>query len=217
MDARPGRRRKRAFAGHDPAPRSARPQNRGRPHLRLGQLDHEDHGGACRGSGPTPARHAGGGVLNLRFAQICANLTFNDRPRIRSQSQEARPDPRRPGFIRQRSRQRQSWPTLLWKPLHDVEGPTKGNRPWAASRDAAAAWADSKGPGELIMAFGYRYRLEHQDNGWCLVRFPGIPEALTEGETEKEARADALDCVLAALEGYMKAGKPLPRQGASHS
>jgi antitoxin HicB len=25
------------------------------------------------------------------------------------------------------------------------------------------------------------------------------------------------DCALAALEGYMKAGKPLPRQGASHS
>ena len=67
------------------------------------------------------------------------------------------------------------------------------------------------------MAFGYRYRLEGQENGWWLVRFPGIPEALTEGETEKEARANALDCVLAALEGYMKAGKPLPRQGASHS
>ncbi|MGB9368532.1 MAG: hypothetical protein WCE79_21225 [Xanthobacteraceae bacterium] len=67
------------------------------------------------------------------------------------------------------------------------------------------------------MAFGYRYRLERQDNGWWLVRFLGIPEALTEGETEKEARANALDCVLAALEGYLKAGKPLPRQGASHS
>jgi predicted RNase H-like HicB family nuclease len=67
------------------------------------------------------------------------------------------------------------------------------------------------------MAFGYRYRLERQDNGWWLVRFPGVPEALTEGETEKEARANTLDCVLAALEGYMKAGRPLPRQGASHS
>ena len=67
------------------------------------------------------------------------------------------------------------------------------------------------------MAFGYRYRLERQDNGWWLVRFPGVPEALTEGETEQEARANALDCVLAALEGYMKAGKALPRQGASHS
>jgi antitoxin HicB len=67
------------------------------------------------------------------------------------------------------------------------------------------------------MAFGYRYRLGRQENGWWLVRFPGIPEALTEGETEKEARDNALDCVLAALEGYMKAGKPLPRQGANRS
>ena len=49
------------------------------------------------------------------------------------------------------------------------------------------------------------------------LRFPGVPEALTEGKTEKEARANAVDCVLAALEGYMKAGRPLPRQGAGHS
>lgn len=67
------------------------------------------------------------------------------------------------------------------------------------------------------MAFGYRYTLERQENGWWLVRFPGIPEALTEGETEKEARGNAVDCVITALEGYMKAGKPLPRQGAGHS
>jgi antitoxin HicB len=67
------------------------------------------------------------------------------------------------------------------------------------------------------MAFGYRYKLERQENGWWLVRFPGIPEALTEGETEQEARANARDCVISALEGYMKAGKPLPREGAEHS
>ena len=67
------------------------------------------------------------------------------------------------------------------------------------------------------MAFGYRYTLERQENGWWLVRFPAIPEALTEGETEEEARANALDCVITALEGYMKAGKPLPRAGAGHS
>lgn len=67
------------------------------------------------------------------------------------------------------------------------------------------------------MAFGYRYKLERQENGWWLVRFPGIPEALTEGATEEEARGNAVDCVIAALEGYMKAGKPLPRQGAGHS
>ena len=65
------------------------------------------------------------------------------------------------------------------------------------------------------MALGYRYTLERQENGWWLVRFPAIPKALTEGETEEEARANALDCTLAALEGYMKAGKPLPREGGS--
>src|SRR4051794_17632822 len=67
------------------------------------------------------------------------------------------------------------------------------------------------------MAFGYRYALQRQSNGWWLVRFPGIPEALTEGQTKEKARANALDCVVAALEGYMKAGKPLPRVGAGHS
>jgi antitoxin HicB len=67
------------------------------------------------------------------------------------------------------------------------------------------------------MAFGYRYKLERQQNGWWLVRFPGIPEALTEGATAEEARRNAVDCVTTALEGYMKAGKPLPRQGAGHS
>jgi antitoxin HicB len=61
------------------------------------------------------------------------------------------------------------------------------------------------------MAVGYEYVLERQENGWWLVRFPRIPEALTEGETEEEARTSAIDCVITALEGYMKAGKPIPR------
>jgi antitoxin HicB len=64
------------------------------------------------------------------------------------------------------------------------------------------------------MAVGYRYTLEPQENGWWLVRFPEIPEALTEGETEEEARTNAIDCVTAALEGYMKAGRPIPRPSA---
>jgi predicted RNase H-like HicB family nuclease len=45
------------------------------------------------------------------------------------------------------------------------------------------------------MAFGYRYELERRKNGRWLVRFPEIPEALTEGETEEEARANADDDV----------------------
>lgn len=64
------------------------------------------------------------------------------------------------------------------------------------------------------MAFGYHFVLEPQENGWWLVRFPAIPEALTEGETKAEASANALDCLVVALEGYMKAGRPLPREHA---
>jgi antitoxin HicB len=67
------------------------------------------------------------------------------------------------------------------------------------------------------MAFGYHYTLHRQTNGWWLVRFPGIPEALTEGETKDQARANALDCVIAALEGYMKQGRPLPRTGVGRT
>jgi antitoxin HicB len=66
------------------------------------------------------------------------------------------------------------------------------------------------------MAVGYRYALERQENGWWLVRFPNIPEALTEGETEEEARVNAIDCVVTALEGYMKAGRPVPRPSPQH-
>ncbi len=65
------------------------------------------------------------------------------------------------------------------------------------------------------MAVGYSYRLEREENGWWLVRFPTVPEALTEGETEADARANAADCLLAALEGYIQSGRPLPREAES--
>ena len=61
------------------------------------------------------------------------------------------------------------------------------------------------------MAVGYEYTLERQENGWWFVHFPRIPEALTEGETEEEARTNAIDCAITALEGYMKASRPVPR------
>ncbi len=61
------------------------------------------------------------------------------------------------------------------------------------------------------VAFGYPYKLEKQSNGWWLVRFPDVPEALTEGETKAEAFENAKDCLITALEGYMKASRPIPR------
>jgi predicted RNase H-like HicB family nuclease len=67
------------------------------------------------------------------------------------------------------------------------------------------------------MAVGYEYTLERQANGWWLVRFPRIPEALTEGETEEEARTNAIDCVITALEGVhegRQAGSQTVRAGS---
>jgi antitoxin HicB len=61
------------------------------------------------------------------------------------------------------------------------------------------------------VAFGYPYKLTRQRNGWWLVRFPDIPEALTEGETKQEAFDNARDCLVTALEGYVKAGRSIPQ------
>lgn len=61
------------------------------------------------------------------------------------------------------------------------------------------------------MAIGFRYILEPEENGWQLVRFPELPEALTEGEDAPAAHANVADCLLSALEGYMRAGRAIPR------
>ncbi len=65
------------------------------------------------------------------------------------------------------------------------------------------------------MVSSYRYTLKVQDNGWFLVRFPAVPEALTEGETEEEAVTNAKDCLLTALDGYALAGKALPEDNVA--
>src|SRR6516165_9050184 len=81
-------------------------------------------------------------------------------------------------------------------------------------RFAPPARLDKKRSAGLRVAVGCEYMLERQENGWWLVRFPKIPEALTEGETRDEAHANAMDCLITVLEGYMKAGRPIPRPSA---
>ena len=53
--------------------------------------------------------------------------------------------------------------------------------------------------------------LTRQKDGSILVSFPDIPEALTDGETEEEAMAQAQDCLIAALGGYVVAQRPIPK------
>jgi len=65
------------------------------------------------------------------------------------------------------------------------------------------------------MELAYPVNLSLQDDGSILVTFPGVPEALTDGETEAEALAEALDCLIAALGGYINDRRDIPRPSRS--
>ncbi len=60
------------------------------------------------------------------------------------------------------------------------------------------------------MHFVYPYTVRQSDDGAWQVRFPDVPEAMTEGETEDEAHALATDALLAALGGLAKLKRDLP-------
>jgi hypothetical protein len=55
------------------------------------------------------------------------------------------------------------------------------------------------------MAHAFPYEFEPQERGGGLVQFIDVPEAHTFGLTEADAGGDnALDCLIAALGGYIK-------------
>ena len=60
------------------------------------------------------------------------------------------------------------------------------------------------------MRFVYPYTVRQSNDGAWQVRFPDVPEALTEGETEAEAHALAADALIAALGGLAKLRRDLP-------
>ena len=57
----------------------------------------------------------------------------------------------------------------------------------------------------------YPVSLDRPGDGSVLVSFPDVPEALTEGETEREALEEAEDCLIAALGGYVQERRDIPR------
>ena len=61
------------------------------------------------------------------------------------------------------------------------------------------------------MRLAYPIRLEAGEGAAVLVSFPDVPEALTEGATEREALADAEDCLVAALGGYIEGRRDIPQ------
>jgi antitoxin HicB len=65
------------------------------------------------------------------------------------------------------------------------------------------------------MQFVYPYTVFQSEDGAWQVRFPDVPEALTEGADEAEAHALATDVLLAALGGLMKRKRDIPRPSAA--
>ncbi|MDE0405898.1 MAG: type II toxin-antitoxin system HicB family antitoxin [Nitrospira sp.] len=60
------------------------------------------------------------------------------------------------------------------------------------------------------MQLAYPVMLASQEEGTLFVSFPDVPEALTEGPTEREALAEAEDCLIAALGGYINDRRNIP-------
>jgi antitoxin HicB len=58
--------------------------------------------------------------------------------------------------------------------------------------------------------YSYPATLERDDDGRYLVRFPDIPEALTDGADEDEAIAQAADCLSEALASRIVDGEEIP-------
>ena len=60
------------------------------------------------------------------------------------------------------------------------------------------------------MQLAYPVRLSTDHSGSVLVSFPGVPEALTGGATEREALAEAENCLIAASGGYIDGRRDIP-------
>ena len=60
------------------------------------------------------------------------------------------------------------------------------------------------------LQLAYPVKLDSQAEGTLFVSFPDVPEALTEGPTEREALAEAEDCLIAALGGYINDRRNIP-------
>jgi antitoxin HicB len=68
------------------------------------------------------------------------------------------------------------------------------------------------------MRYVFPATVEQDEDGQFIVSFRDVPEALTSGETLEEALAEAVDCLVVALDGYVDKRKPrpLPRPSRSH-
>lgn len=62
--------------------------------------------------------------------------------------------------------------------------------------------------------FVYPARFRRDAEGCLLVRFPDLPEAITDGADREEALVEAADCLEEAVAGRIARGDPIPRPSA---
>jgi antitoxin HicB len=65
------------------------------------------------------------------------------------------------------------------------------------------------------MRYVYPATIKQDEDGQFIVSFRDVPEALTSGETLEEALAEAVDCLVVALDGYIDEREPRPLPRAS--
>ena len=67
------------------------------------------------------------------------------------------------------------------------------------------------------MRYVYPATIEADEDGQLIVGLRDVPEALTSGETLEEALAEAADCLVVALDGYLDERRPraVPRLPAA--
>jgi antitoxin HicB len=65
------------------------------------------------------------------------------------------------------------------------------------------------------MRYAYPFAMSAQPEGGFTVTFPDVPEALTEGDSEAEARERAEDALVTALSFYTDDGRSLPAASAA--
>jgi antitoxin HicB len=65
-----------------------------------------------------------------------------------------------------------------------------------------------------MRTYTYRAAFEPGDEGSVVVTFPDVPEAITQGADERDARIQATDALATALLTYLAAGRSLPKARA---
>ncbi len=64
-----------------------------------------------------------------------------------------------------------------------------------------------------MFRFVYPAKLKADPEGGCIVTFPDLPEAITQGEDQADALREAADCLEEAIAGRIRRSEEIPPPG----